>query len=211
MLYITYINKIRKIYLEYIYNIINGVIYYYKFSIMTNYQFKNTAVYPGSFDPVTFGHIDILKRSLNIFDKVIIAVACNKKKPYLFGQDERVKLIRDTIADINEIDGGKVEVVALKGLLIKFVESINARVIIRGLRAVSDFEYELQLATTNRTLNPDIETIFMMTAEKYSFLSSTIVREISLLGGDVSSMVPLLISKELQKLYSKGDHDETLM
>ncbi len=178
---------------------------------MTNYQFKNVAVYPGSFDPVTFGHIDILKRSLNIFDKVIIAVACNRKKGYLFKQEERVKLIRDTIADINEIDGSKVEVVALKGLLIKFVESINARVIIRGLRAVSDFEYELQLATTNRTLNPDIETIFMMTAEKYSFLSSTIVREISLLGGDVSSMVPLLISKELQKLYSKGDHDETLM
>ena len=95
--------------------------------------------------------------------------------------------------------------------MVKFVESINARVIIRGLRAVSDFEYELQLATTNRTLNPDIETIFMMTAEKYSFLSSTIVREISRLGGDVSTMVPLLISEELQKLYSKGDRDETLM
>jgi pantetheine-phosphate adenylyltransferase len=172
---------------------------------------KNVAVYPGSFDPITFGHIDILKRSLNIFDKVIIAVACNRKKGYLFGQKERVKLITDTIESMGEIESDRVEVVALSGLLVKFVESINARVIIRGLRAVSDFEYELQLATTNRTLNPDIETIFMMTAEKYSFLSSTIVREISRLGGDVSTMVPLLISKELQKLYSKGDRDETLM
>ena len=101
--------------------------------------------------------------------------------------------------------------VGLKGLLVKYVESIDAKVIIRGLRAVSDFEYELQLATTNRTLNSDIETIFMMTAEKYSFLSSTIVKEISRLGGDVSSMVPPAIAEELSKIYAKGENDETLM
>lgn len=172
------------------------------------------AVYPGSFDPITLGHIDILKRSLNIFDKVVIAVACNKKKFYLFNQFQRVDLIKKVVKDISEIDHNRVEVVALKGLLVKFVESTNAKVIIRGLRAISDFEYELQLATTNRTLNSDIETIFLMTAESYSFLSSTIVREISRLGGDVSSMVPTLISEELQKIFSKedkGENGETLM
>ncbi|MHB1546698.1 MAG: pantetheine-phosphate adenylyltransferase [bacterium] len=169
------------------------------------------AVYPGSFDPVTYGHLDILKRSLNVFDKVIVAVACNKKKPYLFPQPARIELINRIIKEDKEIDSGRVDVIGLKGLLIKYVESIDAKVIIRGLRAVSDFEYELQLATTNRTLNPDIETIFMMTAEKYSFLSSTIVKEISRLGGDVSSMVHPIISGELVKIYSKGEKDETLM
>ncbi|MCL6120731.1 MAG: pantetheine-phosphate adenylyltransferase [Deltaproteobacteria bacterium] len=170
-----------------------------------------TAVYPGSFDPITFGHLDVLKRSLNVFDKVIVAVACNKKKSYLFPQDMRIELINRIIKNDKEIDTDRVDVVGLKGLLIKYVESIGAKVIIRGLRAVSDFEYELQLATTNRTLNPDIETIFMMTAEKYSFLSSTIVKEISRLGGDVSSMVPSAIAEELLKIYSKGENDETLM
>ncbi len=170
-----------------------------------------TAVYPGSFDPVTYGHLDVLKRSLNIFDKVVVAVACNKKKPYLFEQSARIELINAVIKEDGGIDSGRINVVGLKGLLVKYVESINAKVIIRGLRAVSDFEYELQLATTNRTLNPDIETIFMMTAEKYSFLSSTIVKEISRLGGDISSMVPSIIAEELSKIYSKGENDETLM
>jgi pantetheine-phosphate adenylyltransferase len=169
------------------------------------------AVYPGSFDPITLGHIDILKRSLNIFDRVVVAVAYNKKKFYLFNQLQRVDLIKKVVKDIDEIDYNRVEVIALKGLLVKFVESINAKVIIRGLRAISDFEYELQLATTNRTLNSDIETIFLMTAESYSFLSSTIVKEISRLGGDVATMVPSLISEELQKIFSKGENDETLM
>ncbi|MHB1661144.1 MAG: pantetheine-phosphate adenylyltransferase [bacterium] len=170
-----------------------------------------TAVYPGSFDPITYGHLDVLKRSLGIFDRVIIAVACNKKKPYLFEQPARISLINKILKEDEEIDNNRVEVIGLKGLLVKYVESINAKVIIRGLRAVSDFEYELQLATTNRTLNSDIETIFMMTAEKYSFLSSTIVKEISRLGGDVSGMVPPVIADELVKVYSKGENYETLM
>lgn len=170
-----------------------------------------TAVYPGSFDPVTYGHLDILKRSLGVFDKVIIAVACNKKKPYLFPQPARIELIKRVIEQDGEIEANRVEVIGLKGLLVKYLESIKANVIIRGLRAVSDFEYELQLANTNRTLNPDIETIFMMTAEKYSFLSSTIVKEISRLGGEVSSMVPPAVVDELLKSYSKGETDETLM
>lgn len=169
------------------------------------------AVYPGSFDPITYGHLDVLKRSLNIFDRVIIAVACNKKKPYLFNQSTRINLIDRILKESEEIDNSRIEVVGLKGLLVKYVESINAKVIIRGLRAVSDFEYELQLAITNRTLNSDIETIFMMTAEKYSFLSSTIVKEISRLGGDVSYMVPPMIANALAKIYSKGENDETLM
>ena len=182
-----------------------------KIRFMSNLIKYKIGVYPGSFDPVTYGHLDVLKRSLNIFDKVIVAVACNKKKPYLFPQSKRIDLINGTIKDDRDIDSGRVEVVGLKGLLVKYVESIDAKVIIRGLRAVSDFEYELQLATTNRTLNSDIETIFMMTAEKYSFLSSTIVKEISRLGGDVSSMVPPAIAEELSKIYAKGENDETLM
>ena len=123
----------------------------------------------------------------------------------------RIELINRIIKGDKEIDSDRVVVIGLKGLLVKYVESIDAKVIIRGLRAVSDFEYELQLATTNRTLNPDIETIFMMTAEKYSFLSSTIVKEISRLGGDVSSMVHPAIAEELSKIYAKGENDETLM
>ncbi len=182
-----------------------------KINLMADSIKYKTAVYPGSFDPVTYGHLDILKRSLNVFDKVIVAVACNKKKPYLFTQRERIELINDIIRKDKEIDADRVQIVGLKGLLVKYVESIDAKVIIRGLRAVSDFEYELQLANTNRTLNPDIETIFMMTAEKYSFLSSTIVKEISRLGGDVSSMVPSAIAEELSKIYAKGENDETLM
>ena len=178
---------------------------------MANISKYKTAVYPGSFDPITYGHLDVLKRSLSIFDKVVVAVACNKKKPYLFKQSMRIDLIDRILKEDEEIDNNRVEVIALKGLLVKYVESINAKVIIRGLRAVSDFEYELQLAITNRTLNSDIETIFMMTAEKYSFLSSTIVKEISRLGGDVSSMVPKVIASELAKIYSKGENDETLM
>ncbi len=170
-----------------------------------------TAVYPGSFDPITYGHLDVLRRGLGIFNKVVVAVACNKKKPYLFNQSVRSKLISRVLKEDKEIDDSRVEVIDLNGLLIKYVESINARVIIRGLRAVSDFEYEIQLATTNRMLNSDIETIFMMTAEKYSFLSSTIVKEISRLGGDVSSMVPQAIALELAKIYSKGEKNETLM
>ncbi len=172
---------------------------------------QNIAVYPGSFDPITFGHIDILKRSLKIFDKVVVAVACNKKKFYLFDQTKRVELINKIVKELDGIDHKRIIAVPLKGLLVRYVESINAKVIIRGLRAVSDFEYELQLATTNRTLDFEIETIFMMTAEKYSFLSSTIVREVARLGGDVSSMVPPLILNELQKIFSKGENDETLM
>ena len=182
-----------------------------KINFMADSIKYKTAVYPGSFDPVTYGHLDILKRSLNVFDKVIIAVACNKKKPYLFPQSTRIELINRIIKDDKEIDTDRVAVIGLNGLLVKYVESIDAKVIIRGLRAVSDFEYELQLATTNRTLNPDIETIFMMTAEKYSFLSSTIVKEISRLGGDVSSMVHPAIAEELSKIYAKGENDETLM
>ncbi|MHB8232869.1 MAG: pantetheine-phosphate adenylyltransferase [bacterium] len=170
-----------------------------------------TAVYPGSFDPITYGHLDVLKRSLGIFDRVIIAVACNKKKPYLFEQPARISLINKILKEDEEIDNNRVDVIGLKGLLVKYASSINAKVIIRGLRAVSDFEYELQLALTNRTLNADIETIFMMTAEKYSFLSSTIVKEISRLGGDVSGMVPPAIADELVKVYSKGENYETLM
>lgn len=178
---------------------------------MANISKHKTAVYPGSFDPITYGHLDVLKRSLGIFDRVVIAVACNKKKPFLFEQSDRIRLINKILKEDEEIDNNRIKVVGLKGLLVKYVESINAKVIIRGLRAVSDFEYEIQLAITNRTLDPDIETIFMMTAEKYSFLSSTIVKEISRLGGDVSGMVPPVIADELVKVYSKGENYETLM
>ncbi len=170
-----------------------------------------TAVYPGSFDPITYGHLDLIKRSLCIFDRIVVAVAANRKKPYLFSQEERVKIIKKILKVEEGIDEERVDVVGLKGLLVKYVESIDSKVIIRGLRAVSDFEYELQLATTNRMLNPDIETIFMMTAEKYSFLSSTIVKEISRLGGDVSGMVHPIVADELLKIHSRGEDNENIM
>ena len=150
---------------------------------------KRKAVYPGSFDPTTFGHLDIISRSSKIFDKLIIAVITNpNKKPY-FSIDERVKILKSSVKEKN------VEIESFHGLLVDFMKKKNANVIIRGLRAISDFEYEFQMALTNRKLYPEIETVFLTPAEQWTYLSSTLVKEIARLGGNVKCFVPEIVVK----------------
>jgi pantetheine-phosphate adenylyltransferase len=153
------------------------------------------AVYPGSFDPVTNGHVDMVKRTLRIFDEVIIAIASNPgKDKALFTVSERVGMIREVFGD----DNRRVRVDTFDGLLVDYAEKIGARVIIRGLRAVSDFEYEFQMAMMNRELKPKLETFFMMTGEAYFYISSRLVKEVVSLGGDVSGLVPKAVLKRLK-------------
>jgi pantetheine-phosphate adenylyltransferase len=160
---------------------------------------KKIAVYPGSFDPITFGHLDIINRSLKIFDEVIVAVADNPAKKALFTAEERVALIREVLAHHSE----RAVVDTFSGLLMVYVRNKGATVIIRGLRAVSDFEYELQIAQMNRGILPDVETLFMMTSVQFSYLSSSIVKEVSSLNGPVDGLVPPLVKKALDSKYNR--------
>jgi pantetheine-phosphate adenylyltransferase len=144
-----------------------------------------TAIYPGSFDPLTNGHLDLVHRAAKLFDRVIVAVAQNESKKGLFTLKERVELVRVAVADLP-----KVEADSFEGLLVDYVERQHGQAIIRGLRAVSDFEFEFQLALMNRKLNERVETIFMMPKETYTFLSSRLVKEIATLGGNVDGFVP---------------------
>jgi len=153
---------------------------------------RKIAVYPGSFDPITYGHLDIIERGLKVFDNVIVAVARNTSKDSLFTIEERVELISQVL-DGN--DRAKVD--TFDGLLIDYVRSQQATVIIRGLRAISDFEYEFQIAQMNRSLTKEVETLFMMTSVPYSYLSSSIVKEVSSLNGPVDSLVPPLVKQAL--------------
>ncbi|MCK5697894.1 MAG: pantetheine-phosphate adenylyltransferase [Gammaproteobacteria bacterium] len=150
------------------------------------------AVYPGTFDPITFGHIDLLKRAAKIFDHVIVAVAHNSTKNPLFTMEERVILARKTLKNHHNIS-----VIGFDNLLVDFTKEHDADVILRGLRAVSDFEYEFQLAGMNRNLAPDIETIFFTTAEQYAYLSSSLVKEVARLGGNISNFVPKQVIAEM--------------
>ena len=145
-------------------------------------------IYPGTFDPMTNGHMDIIKRSLKIVDNLVIAVAKNLNKNSLFNVSERIDIVKNDISLLNEINS-KIKVTELSGLLTTFAKNQNATCIIRGLRAVSDFEYEFQMTGMNYQLNPDIETLFLMTSEKNSFISSNFVKEVHKLGGDVSNFV----------------------
>jgi len=158
---------------------------------------KRIAIYPGTFDPFTNGHLDLVNRSLQAFDEVIIAIAPSLKKIPLFSLEERVSLIRESLKKHR-----RVRIEPFDGLLVDYVKSKKGTVIIRGLRAVSDFEYELQMALMNRRLNPRIETVFMMPSEEYSFLTATIVKEISSLGGPVKELVPAPVDKALLKKFS---------
>ncbi len=152
------------------------------------------AVYPGTFDPITNGHIDLVKRAARMFDQVIIAVACNTDKQPLFNLDERVIMARDALSDY-----ANVSVVGFDNLLVDFARTQNATVILRGLRAVSDFEYEFQLAGMNRSLASDIETIFLTTAEQYAYLSSSLVKEVASLHGDVTKFVTKKVIAEMKQ------------
>ncbi|MEO6184291.1 MAG: pantetheine-phosphate adenylyltransferase [Verrucomicrobiota bacterium] len=157
-----------------------------------------TVIYPGSFDPLTNGHLDIIQRATKLFDKVIVAVAQNESKNPLFDLAERVGLVQQAIKHLPQI-----EVDSFDGLLVDYVESRSGQAVVRGLRAVSDFEFEFQLALMNRKLNERIETIFMMPKDTYTFLSSRIVKEIARLGGDVSSFVPAHVQTALKGKLSK--------
>ena len=157
-------------------------------------------IYPGTFDPMTAGHMDIIKRSLRIVDKLVIAVAKNINKDSLFSVQERINIIKSDI-NLNEFNS-KINVMELSGLLTTFAKDQNATCIIRGLRAVSDFEYEFQMTGMNYQLNPDIETIFLMTSEKNSFISSNFVKEVHKLGGDVSNFVTKNTLDQLNKKNS---------
>jgi pantetheine-phosphate adenylyltransferase len=158
---------------------------------------RKIAVYPGSFDPITFGHLDIIDRGLRIFDEVIIAVAANSTKSALFTIGERIDLINKVLAG-----NDRARVDTFDGLLVDYVLAQKATVIIRGLRAVSDFEYEFQIAQMNRSISQDVETLFMMTSVPYSYLSSSIVKEVSSLKGPVDGLVPPLVKQALADKFS---------
>ena len=147
-------------------------------------------IYPGSFDPITYGHLDIIQRSLSVVDELVIAVSNNKSKNHLISIDDRLNLINQSISSLPEKDLLKIKVEKFDNLLVHYVKSKNASLIIRGLRAVSDFEYEFLMTGMNRSIDKDIETIFLMSSEKYHFISSRFIKEIHKLGGDISKSVP---------------------
>lgn len=155
---------------------------------------RSTAVYPGTFDPLTRGHEDIVRRAASIFGRVVVAVAANPNKAPMFNVNERVELARAVLADLKNV-----EVTGYSGLTVNFARVHDLAVIVRGLRAVSDFEFEFQLASMGRHLQPDVETVFMVPKEKFTFISSTLVREIAALGGDVSAFVHPLIEAALKR------------
>ncbi|HAV22180.1 MAG: pantetheine-phosphate adenylyltransferase [Ignavibacteria bacterium GWA2_55_11] len=152
------------------------------------------AVYPGTFDPITNGHLDILDRAVKLFDKVVISVARNSSKSPLFTDDERLALLQKAVRQ-----HANVEIDSFQGLLVDYARAKKATAIVRGLRVISDFEYEFQMALTNRRLHEEVETVFLMPNEKYTYLSSSIVREIARLGGDVSDFVPKVVLEALKK------------
>lgn len=164
-----------------------------------NTQNQRTAIYPGSFDPITKGHLDVLERASKMFDRVIIAVLKNSSKKSFLPVEDRVKLIKESIKELSNV-----EVDSFEGLTIEYAQSKGAHFLIRGLRAVSDFEYELQLCQTNSAIAPDIDTVFLTTKPKYNFISSSIVKELSFFGTDVSKFVPKSVVEYLQK-QKKGN------
>ena len=158
------------------------------------------AVYPGSFDPVTFGHLDIITRSAKLVDELIVGVLVNNAKSPLFSVEERVKILEKTVENLPNV-----KVIPFEGLLVEFVRKMKAQMVVRGLRAITDFEYELQMAQTNHKLEPEVETIFLTTSLDYSYLSSSTVKEVAAFGGDISQFVPHIVIERMQeKMDKKG-------
>ena len=156
-----------------------------------------TAVYPGSFDPVTYGHLDIVQRASQMFDKVIVAVMCNSAKTPLFTLDERVKMLRESVSDLDNV-----YIESFSGLLIDYCKKENIHIVIRGLRAITDFEYELQIAQTNKELSHNhVDTVFLTTSLKYSYLSSSVVKEVASYNGDITPCVPEFVADTVYKKY----------
>ncbi len=160
---------------------------------------NRTAIYPGSFDPVTYGHIDLIKRAATLFDRIIVGVASNTRKQTLFNADERLVMLKETTKGIKGIS-----IELFDGLVIKYAYKHKSHVLIRGLRVISDFDYEVQMALTNRRLDQKIETILLVPSEGYTFLSSSLIKEAASLGADISSFVPKIVEKKLKKKLSQA-------
>jgi pantetheine-phosphate adenylyltransferase len=165
---------------------------------MFDFARMKRAIYPGSFDPVTNGHLDVIERARKLFDEVIVAVAHNDEKQALFSLEDRLELLNSSIGKT-----ANVRIAQFDGLLVEFAAAQNASAVVRGLRAVSDFEFEFQMALMNRKLNSAVETIFLMPKEEYTYLSSRIIKEIARLGGDVSSFVPAVVARALARKFAR--------
>lgn len=157
----------------------------------------NIALYPGSFDPVSNGHIDMIRKAATLFERVVVAVATNASKKALFTADEKVKLIQDNLQDLPNVDIVK----HTGGLTVDLAVELNANILLRGLRSVKDFEYETNIAAMNKTQNKEIETIFLMADEKYRFVSSSLIKEVAMFGGDISGLVPENVNAAIKKKY----------
>lgn len=155
---------------------------------------RHSAIYPGTFDPLTLGHLDLIERAAHIFDRVIVAVVINSRKTTCFSADDRVAMVRDSVKNIKNV-----RVDSFDGLLVDYARSLKVHVLLRGLRAFSDFEYEFQMALTNRKMAPEIETVFLMPKESFSYISSSTVREVMERGGDISNFVPATVKKFIAK------------
>ena len=165
---------------------------------------ERTGVYPGTFDPVTSGHMEVIRRSLRLVDKLVIGPAINIGKGPLFSLEERMDIVKDDIADFSQADKDRIQVVPFEGLLIHFARQVGASVIIRGLRAVSDFEYEIQMANMNARMEPNIETIFLMASDRHQFIASSLVKDIARLGGDTSQFVSKKVFERLKAKFAKS-------
>jgi pantetheine-phosphate adenylyltransferase len=165
----------------------------------------SVAVYPGSFDPITLGHLDVIGRAARMFDRLVVAVLANPRKTALFDADRRVGLIREALADGDRASPDNVEVEAFDGLTVDFCRARNAQWVVRGLRAISDFELELQLAQTNRVLAPEVDAVFLMTALEHGYVSSSLAKEIATFGGDVSALVPPAAARALAERLGSRD------
>ena len=165
---------------------------------------ERTGVYPGTFDPITSGHMEVMRRSLRLVDRLVIGCAINIGKGPLFSLEERMEIIREDISDFPPADRERIKVVPFEGLLIHFTREVGASLIIRGLRAVSDFEYEIQMANMNARMEPNVETIFLMASDRHQFIASSLVKDIARLGGDTSQFVSKRVFQRLKAKFAKG-------